>query len=153
MNRWLIMATIVFSCGIVMAAPAPAAKKAPAAGDKVVLQAKPSAGPLILLPNPRLGDPDSPDFESNCQLAVPFEAKVLGTLPDPAVADIVVAEYHSSAKDQGMFNCRSGSILLFSQDAWTALKAAEEQLAKEKAEQQRRREAVREIIRQNQPAK
>ncbi len=156
MNRWLFAVTILFSFGIVAAAPPPA-KPAPskvegkpvAVGDTVSLAAKPSTGPVIILPQPRLGDPDKPDFENGCQLRVPFEARVLGLLPDPVAEAVIVVDYHASAKDLSSFYCRDGAVLLFSRDGWATLKAAEAAVAQERAAQDRRREAVRKILRQS----
>lgn len=149
MNRWLILATLAFSGGLAAAAQPPT--PSPAVGERITLAARPSNGPVIMLPRPRNGDPDSPDFEANCQLTTPFELTVLGILADPGAASIIVARYRTASQDQGFLRCRDGGVLLVNREDWNTLKAAEAALARERAEQDRRREAVRAIIRRSRP--
>ncbi len=148
MNRLLSIATILFSYGIVAAAPAPPVKKPATVGDKVVLATTPSSGPVTILPQPRLGDPDKPDFESGCQLVLPFEVEVLGLLQEPGDGHAIVVEYRTPDKTSRYFRCNDGAILLFTQEGWDKLKAAEAAVAKERADQERRREEIRKILRQ-----
>ena len=83
-------------------------------------------------------------------MTAPFTLKVLGTISDPALGDIIVVEYRpSAAGSPSLFRCRGGSTLVFDQKAWTSLKAAETALVRATADQERRREAVRDILRRN----
>ena len=143
MNRFLITATIVFLAGLAAAGPAKA-KNLPTIGDTIVLAVRPANMPM-----PRVGDPDGQDFETNCDMSVPLTIKAVGTLPDPVVGNIIVAEYRSTAKDQSPYNCRNGSLLLFSQDTWVSLKAAQEEFSRKSTDQERRRETVRELLKKN----
>ena len=147
MNRWLIVVTIVFSCGILAAAPTPAVPELPAKGEAVSIDADPMKACLsvaMMHSRPRIGDPDSQNFDSECNLSTPLTAKVLGTFED-----IIVVEYKASGQSFAGSPCGESSVLLMSRQSWQALKSVEAALAKEKAEQQRRREAVRAIMRQN----
>jgi len=147
MNRWLIMATIVFSCGILAAAPTPAVPELPAKGDTVSIDADPMKACLsvaMMNSRPRIGDPDSQNFDSECNMSTPLTVKVLG-----AFEDTIVVLYTTTGQSFAGSSCSESGILLMSRQSWQALKSVEAALAKEKAEQQRRREAVRAIMRQN----
>lgn len=147
MNRWLIVATIVFSCGLMSASAAPTVSDLPAKGEIVTVDADPMKSPLsIFMMNSRarIGDPDSANFDNECNLSVPLTIKVLG-----AFADTIVVEYRTTGQNMSGQPCSDSSILLMSSQSWKALKSVEAALAKEKAEKQARRDAVRAIMRQN----
>jgi len=158
MTRWLILSTIFFSAGMAFlgAQSAKAEDTAlPAKGETVSItgeSGRAGLGVALMRDQPRVGDPDSANFDGECRLAAPCEVKVLGAISDVVLDDTIVAAYSSPAKPLNGLSCGDKGIILLSRQAWQALKAVQAEEARWRAAMQRRREAVRAIVNAGRPA-
>ena len=116
----------------------------PATGERVSVDASVYTSGLsleLIRTTVRNGDPESERFEQPCTPSSPMTAVVLGS-----VDDAIVVRYATSA---GMYagTCPNGGVVLLDLAAWNALKRVEARLARQRADRERRREAVRAILR------
>jgi len=159
MNRWLIPATLVFALGMYFLAAheAKASEPPPLPADGLIVSITGESGrtgPSVALmrETPRIGDPDSANFDGECRLSAPCEIKVLGSFSDAGSDVTIVALYASAAKPLSGLSCGDQGIILLSPRAWQELKAIQAEEARLQAAAQRRRQAVRDVINAARPA-